>query len=268
MDKSLRWLRPVYFAAFAALCLYIGAALWGKAGSTVVYAEAVLKTVSESVAVNCIALREEEPVSSSAACFYSGEKLSAADNTLTHRPAVYVDTSDGLEYLSPASVRDMAAEELFSAAPQKAARGRLIYGSAWYIAAASDEALPMQGNVNILIDGEDEPLKARIVSHENGMILLRLTVGLEAHADIRRFSALLVTESFTGVEIPAEAVRSEAGEQFVFTADAGVVTKKKTEILYSENDKCISAVSRKKDALCAGDTVIVSGENIYEGRVL
>ena len=224
MDKSLRWMRPVYFAAFAALCLYIGASLWGKASDTAVYAEAVSKTVSETVPVKCMALREEESVSSPAAGFCSGERLSAADNTLTHRSALYCEASDGLEYLSPEAAFEMTADELFSAPAQKAGRGKLIYGSAWYIAAAG-EALPESGAVSFLIDGEDVPLRARAVGSGNGVTFYRLTAGLEAHADIRQFSAKLVTESFSGVEFPSAAVREEGGETFVFTADGGVAAK-------------------------------------------
>ena len=268
MDKSLRWLRPVYFAAFAALCLYIGASLWGKAADAAVCAEAVFETVSESITVKCMALREEEQLSSLGACFRPGKRLSAADNTMTHRPALCCAVSDGLEYLSPDRAREMTAGELFSAAPQEAGQGRLVYGQAWYVAAVSDEVMPDSGAVELLIDGEAAPLDARVVSSGGGLILLRLTVGLEAHADIRQFSAKLVTQSYSGVSFPAEALRREDGETFVFTAQAGVAVRKKVDIICSAGENCISAVSRKTDALCAGDTVIVSGENIYEGRVL
>ena len=268
MDKSLRWMRPAYYAAFAAICLYIGAALWGKAADTAVYAEAVPKTVSESIPVKCMALREEEPVSSSEAYFRSGERLSAAENALTHRPAMYFGTSDGLEYLSPESASEMTASELFSAPAQKAGEAKLVYGQAWYIAAVPGGVLPESGAVNVLIDGEAAPLRAQIVSTENDIALLRLTVGLEAHADIRRFSAKIVTQSVTGVEFPAAALRRENGETFVYAAEAGVAVKKSVELIHTSGESCISAVSREKDALCAGNTVIVSGENIYEGKVL
>jgi len=269
VDKSLRWLRPVYFAAFAALCMYIGAALWGKAGSTAVYAEAVLKTVSESTALKCIALREEEPVSSSALYFDSCTKLSASENTYSNRSALYCCTCDGLEYLTPESAFSLSEEELFSAEGEKNdGCGKLIYGSDWYIFAVFRGELPLSEAADILIDGEEKPLRARVVYADSGRIILRLTEGLEAHAGLRHFSAQLVTESVSGIGFPSAALREEGGVAFVYAVDAGVVSKKRVDIIYASDDICISAVSRKTDALCEGNTVIVSGENIYEGRVL
>ncbi len=85
----------------------------------------------------------------------------------------------------------------------------------------------------------------------------------------------IVAESFSGIKVPAAAIRVIDGKVGVYTLDGTVVKFKTTEVLYEENGYCfckppypekIDRVS--KSALSLYDPVIVSGRDLYEGKIV
>ena len=85
----------------------------------------------------------------------------------------------------------------------------------------------------------------------------------------------IVAESYSGLKVPASAIRVVDGRIGVYTLDGIVVRFKTTTVLYEENGYCyckapyddrIDHLSRT--ALSLYDPVIVSGKNLYEGKIV
>lgn len=85
----------------------------------------------------------------------------------------------------------------------------------------------------------------------------------------------IVAESYSGIKVPAAAIRVVEGKVGVYTLDGTVVKFKTAEVLYEENGYCyckapypekIDRVSRS--ALSLYDPVIVSGRDLYEGKIV
>ena len=87
---------------------------------------------------------------------------------------------------------------------------------------------------------------------------------------LRRQSAELVKTEYTGIRIPKSAVRvDEAGATFVYTETGLRAERKDIEILYETGEFYIVAINTVDDgALRAGDSVIVSGKDLYDGKVV
>ena len=85
----------------------------------------------------------------------------------------------------------------------------------------------------------------------------------------------IVAESYSGIKVPASAIRVVDGKVGVYTLDGTVVKFKTAEVLYEENGYCyckvpypgsIDRVSRS--ALSLYDPVIVAGRDLYEGKIV
>lgn len=267
MTKSFRALSGAAAAAFLALCAYAGAFLWQRVNAPVL-CQAAAVSYTKTVRIKGIAVREEEPISSLPAAFEDGARIPAGANELTGRAALCCEGCDGLEYLSPAMLCPERVDGLIASKPGIAGSARLIYGCAWYVAAISEEDVPEGVRVGLMIDGCDTSVNGRVIASENGRIIIRLTEGLTVFDKIRQISASLALESVDGLQISTNSVRFEGGESFVYVILSNIVEKRRIEVLYVEDGITVVSRSRESDELHAGDSVIVSGENIYEGRVI
>ena len=212
MEKN-PYLRLVAAALFAAVCAYVGAALYPRLSPKEAAAAVMAEKAQTLVHLEGIALRYEQALSSpgNGPALEDGERLSgtaalaamageAGDAGFGSR--VFVDFSDGLEDLSPdralplspGRVRELMALE---ASPRKD-RVRLVAGFDWYYAAVTDYrgALP-EGGCVLRFEGFDKELKGRLVDvsgFENGerALLFRLMIGDTDYLKLRNVGAEIV----------------------------------------------------------------------------
>ena len=86
---------------------------------------------------------------------------------------------------------------------------------------------------------------------------------------LRKTKAQLVFSEHRGLKLPAQAVRHDAdGTDHVYVLCAGVVERRSAELIYSDKDCCLADPNGSGDALREGERVILSGKDIYEGKVL
>ena len=169
--------------------------------------------------------------------------------------------------------------DILAAEPEKSlSGGRAVYGFAWYFAALADDGAPLRegGSCEILFDGFEKSTAAEIISvsaAENGQcaLLLRLTASSPEYLSLRRSGAEIIFSRYSGLELPLEAVHTD-GERnnFVYISTAGIVRSLDVDIIYTDKAGgfCLAAQDASFDALREGNTVIVSGKDIYEGKVL
>lgn len=182
-------------------------------------------------------------------------------------------TPEGLDELDAEAVKALMEEE--RSAPELAL-GKLVYGSKWYYAAVmpEDDANDYdEGDRVTMIFGKyySEYLEMRIenigFADENGecAVVFSCDSAMADVLDMRMQSAELILREDSGLRVPKKAVRvDEEGTVYVFTLTGMQAEKKPVSIMHDLGEHYV--VSGEK--LRPGDVVIVSGRDIYDGKVV
>ena len=194
---------------------------------------------------------------------------------------LFSTAADGFEDISPDDLEDMDTETLTSLMAENRERpelalGKLVYGSKWYYASVmeEDDANDFdKGDRVTMIFGKyySEYLDMRVESigfeDDNGQCVVIFSCS-EAMADVldmRMQSAELILHEDTGVRVPKKAVRvDEEGKVYVYTQTGMQAEKKIVEIMHDLGEHYVVA----SEKLRPGDIVIVSGRDIYDGKVV
>ena len=201
---------------------------------------------------------------------------------------VFTAAVDGFESLTPELLDGLAPADVRAFSGQKQsvssnAFGKLITAKKWYYAAvmrAEDAARLSVGDTTTLDFGRHsaDALQATVRSISepvNGETAVVFTVnsGLAETAALRDTSCEVVFSSHTGLRVPLRAIRfvpGADGEQIpvVYVITAERMEMKRVEILYQNEDYVILARGTGKDALRAGNEVIVDGKGLEDGKAI
>ena len=201
------------------------------------------------------------------------------------RSGVFSTIVDGYEGISEADLADLTPNTLrdlmnASGSTPPGAFGKLVTSYRWYYAAVMSEA--DAGNLTI---GRTATLNfgryygadiyARVLSISvpesgNVAVVFRCDTALADTLAMRCVPANVVFATYSGIRVPAQAVHADpaSGEAWVWTITAMQLEKKRVEVLYTDADVAIIAHSPDADALRDGNTVVVSGKDLYEGKVM
>ena len=283
------FLKAVAIVLFLAVCAYLGAGIYSGLDQDLKTVSVSCITVTDSLELTGLVIRREQLICSPGKTqifLSSGERVPSNglvavfhDGTELYSPssALFFPDYDGFEMLNPDMLSSLSRQELETLLQQEAepdpdAIGRLVFGWEWYFAAlpAEDAAFLPESRCTLLFDGIEQRLPAELISAgEDLPFILRLTYGGEEYLRLRKTHAQLIFSEYSGLELPEEAVRQDAdGNEYVYTVTAGIIERRPVEIIYRADGRCIAAVSTQAEALREGNTLIVSGENIYEGRVI
>ena len=192
---------------------------------------------------------------------------------------------DGYESLSPDELDDLSPGRLAalmdrSAAIPAGAYGKIVSDFRWYFAAvmdADDAARLTVGRLATLNFGRyyGADIDAKVLSvsaAENGTcaVLFSCSTALADTLAMRQVSASVVFDSYDGIRVPLQALQTDpdSGELYVWVITAMQLERKAVTVVYQDEDIAIIARSAAADALREGNTVVVSGENLYEGKVM
>ena len=222
------------------------------------------------------------------------------------RSGVFSAEADGYEDLvSPESLETLTVsglENLMDQDPEAPAGavGKLITGSTWYFAAAVPQETAgrlVEGRtvrVRFSRDwsGELDMTVERVGAAEDGscLVILSSSRALAETSLLRRQTVELIFDSVTGIRVPKLAVREglrttedpETGEEIttqvtvVFVLTGAQAEEKEVEILADDGDYyLVQAVlpeiptdSQIRSAFRAGDQVLISSEELYNGKVI
>jgi VCBS repeat-containing protein len=188
-------------------------------------------------------------------------------------------TPDMLDGLTPDAVRGFASEKQNVAA---GTFGKLITAKKWYYAAVMNEADAQRlsvGDETTLDFGRHsaDALSATVRSISepaDGECAVVFTVksGVAETAALRETGCEIVFSSHTGLRVPLRAVRfidTEEGQApVVYVITAERMEMKRVEILYEGEDYVILARGTGKNALRAGNEVIVDGKGLEDGKAI
>jgi len=208
------------------------------------------------------------------------------DTTALYAPCAGTFSSvvDGFEQYTLADVENLSPSELTALISAEnetpaGAYGKLVLSYRWYFAAvmdAADAANLTVGRSATLNFGRwySADISAKVMgisARENGsvVVIFRCATALADTLAMRTVSANVVFETYDGLRIPAQAVQTdpETESTYVWCVTAMQLERKDIEIIYCEDDFVIAAYGSTEDALRPGNTVIVSGDDLYEGKV-
>ena len=213
----------------------------------------------------------------------------ASEGVITAPEAgVFTAAVDGFESLSPELLDDLTPEGVraFSSRQESVASnafGKLITAKKWYYAAvmsADDAARLSVGGTTTLDFGRHsaDALSATVRSisepvNGEAAVVFMLKSGMAETAALRDTDCEVVFSSHTGLRVPLRAIRfldAGNGDQVpvVYVITAERMEMKRVEILYRSKDYVIVARGTGKDALRAGNEVIVDGKGLEDGKAI
>jgi len=192
---------------------------------------------------------------------------------------------DGFEQYSLADVQDLKPTALarLTQRPGKTpdgTYGKLVQGHEWYFAAVMDQidasklTVGAAATLNFgLWYSADVAAKVLSISDEEAgsvVVIFRCITALADTLNMRTVSANVVFESYSGIRIPSEAVQTdpETETTYVWCVTAAQLERKNLNIIYCDEDFVIAAPDGSADTLRPGNTVVVSGDNLYEGKII
>jgi len=211
---------------------------------------------------------------------------------VTDKAGLFSSHVDGFEALSPASLPELTAagvSELYrkSEAAETGAFGKLVSGTAWYYAAvvtqAEAEALraivkAADGREAVAQvafssqSGQTVEMSIRRIGEDEGtgcVVILSADTGLSDTLRLRCLEADIIYASYGGLRIPKSAIRlDDEGRTYVFTETGVRVEMKYVEIIGDFGSYYLVQAGGTADALKEGNDVIVSGKNLYDGKVI
>lgn len=225
----------------------------------------------------------------------SSQVKSLQDNATQDTSDINVDQSgiyssmvDGYETIfTPAALSGLTVSGLNAlAAKQPAADtnsvGRLVTGSRWYFAALLSQTdaarLTAGGQVTVAFShdysGEISMQVESLSAPENGQVaaVFSSTRGLNDILLLRRQTVDIVFSSHAGIRVPKKALRVLSdGSQGVYVISGVTADFKKVDVLAEGDDFYLLSSAGGTDsgnALRAGDEVILTAKDIYDGKVV
>ncbi|MCD7792411.1 MAG: hypothetical protein LUG92_03285 [Oscillospiraceae bacterium] len=218
----------------------------------------------------------------------AGLRSSSSADTVTlaaDSSGLFTSVVDGWEHITPDDLTGLTPsglQELIDSGNDIAegAYGKLVKGIYWYFAAdmsATDAANLTAGEYAALDFGRyyGDTVYAEVVSissSEGGevTVVFRCNTALAETLALREVSAEVVFDTYSGIRVPAEAIRAdeETDSTYVYVITAMQVECKDIEILYAGDGYCIVECGTDSNSLREGNTIIVSGKDIYEGKVM
>lgn len=197
---------------------------------------------------------------------------------------------DGFESLSPGDLYDendrpitpslLQAMTESEPAPDEGAYGKLISGYNWYFAAvmsAADAASLTPGRYANLDFGryyssQVSALVEAISTTEAGSVtvIFRCDTALKDTLAMRLVSANVVFDEYSGIRVPSEAIRTDSDSEstYVWVITAMVLERKDVEVIYAGDGFVIVRRDSSPDSLREGNTIVVSGDDLYEGKLM
>lgn len=215
------------------------------------------------------------------------EASSSSDSAVlvSDESGVFSRNVDGFEHISLLSLTGLSPTSLgrlMSSQQQipETAYGKLITNHEWYFAAvmSSTDAKGLSvGKVARLSFGRyyggEVYADVRYISPEQSgevAVIFECDTALSELLGIREASAGVVFEQYEGIRVPTAAIYTDedTGATFVWAVTAMRLERKDVAVKYLEDDFCIVESESDENALRVGDTVVVAGSDLYEGKVM
>lgn len=210
-------------------------------------------------------------------------QLSGGSKSVTVPHAGYfIKSSDGYETrFTVEALQTMTAADIKQAAADSGAGsavGSVIQDFAWYYAAVVDhdtaEVLRNRGSVSARFPKISDTLIQMTVESirtegEEAVVVLKSTDMSARYLSARRESIQLVLNTYTGIQVPRQALRQVDGTWGVYCMDGSVAKFKPVEWVYQTDDYyLVPSADRPADGLYQYDKMIIGAKNLADGQVM
>lgn len=203
---------------------------------------------------------------------------------ITESGGIFTSIVDGFEHLTLSDISGYGPERLLSLIKNGGQRsenaiGKVVTSSFWYYVAVMDQshATALAAADTVALDfGRyySGVISAQIESVGNdvdgqSVVIFRSGQSLADTLALRQVSADIVISEITGVRVPLKALHTdeETGRSYVYTVTGLQIEKKYVEIVYTTEDYYLVS-STGASALRAGNEIIVSGKDVYDGKII
>jgi hypothetical protein len=203
----------------------------------------------------------------------------------TDRSGLFSTTVDGWDEILPADVFGIttdALSEMLSENPSApaAAYGKLVTSFTWYFAAAVDGeyASSLEEGTRVTLtfgrqySGE---VSAKVASigpeDDNGdrVVVFSCTSALADTLSLRKATAEIIIEQYSGIRVPTEAVHTDGdGQNYIYVMTGLQAERKDITIIYQDEDFCLADIEEAASSLREGNEIIVSAKDLYDGKVM
>lgn len=216
------------------------------------------------------------------------QSSSSSDTTALLAPTsgTFSSTVDGWEHLTASDLTDLTPEGVQALMDAKSelpsgCYGKLVTGYEWYFAAvmdAVDAKSLSKGKYATLDFGKyySAPVYA-VVDHISSAddegsvaVVFRCDTALADTLAMRQVSAQVIFEEYDGIRIPSQAIRADDENEstYVWVITAMQLERKDVEIIYAGDGFCLVKREAWANALREGNTVVVEGRDLYEGKLM
>ena len=212
-----------------------------------------------------------------------GSALADTSEITARESGVFSAAADGWEHLTPEVLDGLTPDGLYALIDSRAdvspdCFGKLVTDYVWYFAAVmphSDaESLTAGGFVTLdfgknyasgvpaVVESVSDPVDGEVAA------VFRCDRLLADTLPMRETSAAVLFGQYSGIRVPDEAVQEDGGGTSVWVITAMQLERKNVSVLYTGDGFCVVERGGASDALREGNTIVVSGTELYEGKVM
>lgn len=199
----------------------------------------------------------------------------------------YISGTDGLERIvDTAKVKDLSVDDIYGVLKSRAedvpdgAIGKVVTDFTWYFLCVVDAnrtgTLEVGDSITVNLPfSAVNSVKATVYAiNENtgdkAAIILSCNLMNSDISSLRHETAELVTDSYTGLRVPATAIRvNDDGEKGVFVQNGNIIEFKKLNIIYTSDDYVLSNADSTDDSFVRlYDNVVTEGKDLYDGKIV
>ena len=202
----------------------------------------------------------------------------------TNRSGYFVSSVDGYEnVLSCDDIEDVTTEYLENLKPKSVdgnAVGKIVSGYTWYIASKVDISESLKYKI-----GDKLTLKTTIKStpelnvtlekintskNDKTAVMIFACDQMNSElASMRNGSFTIINDTYSGLKIPAKALRVQDKKTGVFVRSGMTIKFVEVNVIYRTDEYIICEKQVSKDTvLRLYDDVVVKGKNLYDGKII
>ena len=198
----------------------------------------------------------------------------------------YVNMTDSLEgYIDPEKALELTCDEISDALSQNlqtknSGSGKIINGYEWYFTCVIDEGqsekLAVGDGISVYIPNvtaDSVPVRVAALNHDRAgdrcAVVLECTYMTGALSSLRCEDIEICVGSYTGLRVPADAVRVVDGITGVYVISGVSARFKPIDIVYNDGGFVVAKTDNtNSSALTLYEELIVSGGDLYDGKVV
>lgn len=218
-------------------------------------------------------------------------KADGYDTLVSENSGFFIDSVDGYElatkYDKVSKLTPEDIEKLLKSDPDEVSDkviGKVSTNFDWYLLCSldADTAKTLKKGETVTIDLPYSAVrsvtatvasKSKADKKDNVAVVFKCNRMNSYIASLRKEEGQIILKTYTGLKIPADAVRTSAdGKEGVYVLEGNIARFKQLRTVYSEDDYIISSETPQEgetgDYVSLYDAVILGGKDLYDGKIV